>query len=174
MKMKDYQDGARSTAIYPSEAKIAYPVLGLIGEIGELEAALVGDNDPEGKHILSEVGDALWYCANICCDLEAMLTDCLDLSMHAAFSVVDAQHRYVDDVIVDLGVTAEAAKKIIRDNAFKDKRDIILRQIGVVLKHLQSITEDYNSDLDSVAAANLAKLQSRQQRGVLKGDGDNR
>jgi len=82
---------------------------------------------------------------------------------------------HVDDVTVTVGKIAESAKKIIRDNAFKNKREIILEQIGIILKHLQATVYHCASEnLDSVAAANLAKLQSRQQRGVLKGDGDNR
>ena len=34
--MNDYQIQARKTAIYPANAKITYPALGLAGEAGEV------------------------------------------------------------------------------------------------------------------------------------------
>jgi NTP pyrophosphatase (non-canonical NTP hydrolase) len=173
MKIKDYQDGARSTAIYPTEAKIAYPVLGLVGEIGELEARFQISEWDEVA-IKGEIGDVLWYCANLCSDLQMMLTDCLDLDMHADFSKINPENLYVDDVIVEIGLIAEAAKKIIRDGALEKKKEIIRNRIGRILVHLQSLARDCKSTLEEIAAANLDKLQGRKDRGTLQGDGEER
>ena len=175
MKIKDYQDGARSTAIYPTEAKIAYPALGLVGEIGELEARFMLDNGKDIEGIKGEIGDVLWYCANLCCDLQMMLTDCLDLDMHADFSKINTENVYVDEVIVEVGLIAEAAKKIIRDGALEKKKEIIRNRVGRILVHLQSLASfDCGSSLGEIAAANLDKLQGRKERGTLKGDGEER
>lgn len=75
------------------------------------------------------------------------------------------------------GEIAEKVKKIIRDKGGKvseeDKRELA-KEIGDVLWYLAVFAEDLGMSLDDIAQANLAKLQSRKQRGVLGGSGDNR
>ena len=36
LSLNDYQDQANDTAIYPAEAMLVYPALGLTGEAGEV------------------------------------------------------------------------------------------------------------------------------------------
>ena len=77
MQLDDYQNNAKSTAIYPPEHKILYPALGLSGEAGEV-ANKVKKIIRDGVHKLpndwkeqlsSEIGDVLWYCAVLADDL---------------------------------------------------------------------------------------------------------
>lgn len=75
------------------------------------------------------------------------------------------------------GEIAEKVKKIIRDKGGKvseeDKKELA-KEIGDVLWYLAVFAEDLGMSLDDIAQANLSKLQSRKQRGVLGGSGDNR
>ena len=101
MKMNEYQRRARITAIYPKELKVIYQALGLAGEAGEvcekIKKVMRGDLaeeiksnkqsvskwfDNAGKlqresnaRIGKELGDVLWYVANLATDLGLDLDD---------------------------------------------------------------------------------------------------
>jgi NTP pyrophosphatase (non-canonical NTP hydrolase) len=109
MNFDEYQEMAKSTAIYPEQAQIVYPSLGVASEAGEVagtvkkwirddRSAVMGIE--RQQKLTKEIGDTLWYLANLC---------------------------------TDIGVS-----------------------------------------LERVARENIEKLQSRQDRGVLEGDGDER
>lgn len=77
MTLNDYQNKALKTAIYPEEAKVVYPTLGLTGEAGEVAdkvKKIIRDNngqlsDEKKLEIAKEIGDVLWYCATLSHDL---------------------------------------------------------------------------------------------------------
>jgi NTP pyrophosphatase (non-canonical NTP hydrolase) len=76
MKMNEYQLEALKTKIYPREYAIVYPALGLAGESGEvcekIKKHLRGDYDISGdliNEVEKELGDVLWYIANLATDL---------------------------------------------------------------------------------------------------------
>lgn len=81
MTLDEYQLQARSTAIYPAEARILYPTLKLAGEAGEVAeklGKLMRDEgfrpgaalEPAQRDALAkELGDVLWYVANLAADL---------------------------------------------------------------------------------------------------------
>lgn len=108
MTLNEYQEAAKTTAVYPAHQSIIYPTIGLAGEAGEVADKVkkvlrdhAGQFDPiANREIIKEIGDVLWYCAILC---------------------------------RDLGYTLEAA-----------------------------------------AVINIDKLRSRQERGVISGNGDNR
>lgn len=68
-------------------------------------------------------------------------------------------------------------KKWIRDqDADFDKldRDNVKKELGDVLWYIAVIAHDLGISFDDLAEANLSKLASRAERGVLGGSGDNR
>ena len=81
MTMLRYQDKAVSTAIYGEGSKINYPILGLVGEAGELankyKKVLRDDNgilsEDKRQALIDELGDVLWYCAALAQDLDTNL-----------------------------------------------------------------------------------------------------
>lgn len=88
-----------------------------------------------------------------------------------------------------LGLANEAGevlgklKKLIRDNdvRFDGKSKITDQQradlgaeLGDVLWYISNLSRDLGLTLNDIAAMNLEKLQSRQERGTLGGSGDNR
>jgi len=104
----EYQEAAASTAIYPENAKVIYPALGLTSEAGEVA----------GK-------------------VKKIIRDC--------------------DGVIESDKTGEIAK-----------------EIGDVLWYVAALATDLQLNLDDIARDNIAKLASRQERGTLQGDGDNR
>jgi NTP pyrophosphatase (non-canonical NTP hydrolase) len=78
MEFNEYQKSARQTAIYSGAGKnFAYPALGLCGEAGEVAEKIkrvVRDGrdsvtPEEVKEISKELGDVLWYVANLAAEL---------------------------------------------------------------------------------------------------------
>lgn len=84
---------------------------------------------------------------------------------------------------VSLGLTAEAGevankvKKIIRDDngvMTPERAESVSQELGDVLWYAAQIATELGVELDKVAEENLEKLQSRKERGQLKGSGDTR
>ena len=82
--MNAYQADARKTAIYPDLGKNPYyPILGLCGESGEVaEKVKKVMRDDNGKfdanhieEIKKELGDVLWYLANLASELNLTLEE---------------------------------------------------------------------------------------------------
>lgn len=76
---KQYQARARETAIYPSEYAMVYPLLGLVGEVGEFcnkYKKVIRDGKPFSKDdAQSELGDILWYVAAVASDFGLSLDE---------------------------------------------------------------------------------------------------
>ena len=80
----EYQKLSRKTAVYPNAGKnFVYPALGLAGETGEVVEKIKkvirdknGLIDEETKQaIAKEIGDVLWYLAQLCTELDLSLEE---------------------------------------------------------------------------------------------------
>ena|SRR5437588_4086152 len=77
MDLSEYQLQSRRTAEYPREAWLVYPALGLAGEAGEVAEHVKkvvrddgGEITDERRAAMSkELGDVLWYVAQIASEL---------------------------------------------------------------------------------------------------------
>jgi NTP pyrophosphatase (non-canonical NTP hydrolase) len=77
----------------------------------------------------------------------------------------------------EAGEVAGKIKKIFRDKGgiFSDEdRGALKKELGDVLWYLTQICTELDLTLEQVAEYNVEKLASRLQRGVIKGDGDDR
>jgi NTP pyrophosphatase (non-canonical NTP hydrolase) len=94
MDLSEYQRQSRRTAEYPREAWLAYPALGLAGEAGEVaehakkairdDGGSVGD---ERKAAMSkELGDVLWYVAQLATELGLDLNEIAEQNLEKLFS----------------------------------------------------------------------------------------
>jgi NTP pyrophosphatase (non-canonical NTP hydrolase) len=94
MDLSDYQRESRRTAEYPREAWLAYPALGLAGEAGEVaEHAKKAIRDDDGKvsderlaAMSKELGDVLWYVAQLASELDLSLDEIAKQNLEKLFS----------------------------------------------------------------------------------------
>jgi len=84
MNFEEYQKKSRKTAIYPDKGNnFVYPVLGLIGESGEVAEKIkkvIRDrngvfSEEQRQEIKKELGDVLWYLAQIATELGLSLDE---------------------------------------------------------------------------------------------------
>lgn len=77
----------------------------------------------------------------------------------------------------EAGEIAQHIGKRLRDDGCiltQDRRKKIIQELGDVLWYVAEIATILGVSLDDIMVANLYTLRDRQERGVLKGDGDNR
>ena len=75
----------------------------------------------------------------------------------------------------EAGEVAEKVKKAMRDDGgvlTEERRAALAAELGDVLWYVAQLATEADLDLDEIAEENLAKLLSRQERGVLQGSGD--
>jgi len=157
-----YQTQCYSTAIYPEAAKVIYPILGLLGEVGE---------------VAEKMRDYLFPCK---------LKDWDDTS-----NFLKEIYHTLDD-LARLGISAGKTSKKVRDKnkelpieyiqALKERVDQLTvdqkfnlgKETGDIVWFISTFLGDMNLTLGDIAQQNLDKLQKRKEEGKLSGDGDNR
>lgn len=73
----------------------------------------------------------------------------------------------------EAGEISEKIKKWLRKDGELDKEALLL-ELGDPLWYITSLADDLGYTLQDVVDANVSKLSSRKERGVLKGSGDHR
>lgn len=77
----------------------------------------------------------------------------------------------------EAGEVAGKVKKVFRDRGGEineETRRALQAELGDVLWYLSQVCTELGISLEEVAESNLAKLHDRLERGVIRGDGDNR
>lgn len=79
-------------------------------------------------------------------------------------------------LVNESGEVAGKIKKYLRGDfeLTAEKRDAIAKEIGDTLWYSAVLADDLGVTLSSVMLDNVKKLQSRKERGTIKGDGDQR
>lgn len=180
-----YQEQACSTAIYPSEVKILYPALGLADEFGELVEKI----HLNPQQVVKEMGDILWYVANLTHDLDLKLSDIVSRLGAPSKRIVDFQQwtdtnrrgfivpEPCDFLTIKIGMVCGLVKKLYRDDGgllTDERRDKIATNLAWILAGISVLSTRYGFLLSKIAEQNIHKLMSRQERGTLHGDGDER
>ena len=95
MNFSDYQTKSRKTAKYPPIGHpVIYPTLGLTNEAGEVagkikkifrdKGGVIGEAEREA--LKGELGDVLWYLAQLCTELDLSLDDVAAHNLEKLFS----------------------------------------------------------------------------------------
>lgn len=77
----------------------------------------------------------------------------------------------------EAGEIAEEIGKMIRDDhgvLTMERADRLRKEVGDILWYAAALAGELGMDLETVAIDNIAKLSSRQERGVLEGSGSDR
>lgn len=200
MDLTEYQKLSRETAIYPNVGNnIIYPVLGLVGEVGEtfekikelpskkdilfkdgkLNYNIISDYTPiqeyqdKVKEIQKEFGDSLWYLSQCCSELGLDLNDVYYQEENFWYT----KNCGIEDMMILSSKITEVVKKTIRDkNGICDDNDKekIRNHLSHIFYCLKKVLCDYDTDIEIAAQLNIDKLFSRKERGVIQGSGDNR
>jgi NTP pyrophosphatase (non-canonical NTP hydrolase) len=87
----------------------------------------------------------------------------------------------IDTMRISAGISGKAGeiqetfKKYVRGDFGKEElRKRIKVEVGDVLWYLAVLLDAFDLPMADVAEANIKKLSSRQERGVIRGDGDTR
>ena len=94
MNFTDYQTKSRRTAKYPAIGhSVIYPTLGLTNEAGEVagkikkvfrdKQGVIGQVEREA--LKSELGDVLWYLAQVCTELDLSLDEVAEANIAKLF-----------------------------------------------------------------------------------------
>jgi NTP pyrophosphatase (non-canonical NTP hydrolase) len=98
MDFEEYQTESRKTALYPNkDNNVIYPVLGLVGEAGEVAEKMkkiIRDNNGEvteekKQEIKKELGDVLWYIGAMCSELKISMDEVAQMNIEKLFSRKD-------------------------------------------------------------------------------------
>lgn len=163
LTLREYQQQAKSFAVYPDAVRGFYPLLGLVGEIGEAVEKMLHHLFPDGKPQGWDPDSAF---------IRKMLI--------------------VLEQAVVVGQEAERFKKLLRDRpevvpegvpaalshrfAAVDTQQLtdLRKEFGDVLWYIANAAADLGFDLTDIGNENIDKLYSRQQRNALRGSGDAR
>jgi hypothetical protein len=172
MEYKEYSEKAITVAIYPNKGNnIFYPVLGLIGEMGEVVTELFQETD--NSNLKKEIGDVMWYVNAICYELNLSFID---------FNFKVEEKSYIQkelfNGIVASSYIAEKTKKLIRDHNSiidDDYKSIIIEQLQIIITSVCGLSYTlFNENIKGILELNIEKLFSRKKRNVLTGNGNNR
>ena len=98
MRLSDYQQRSRATAVYPGAGEnLLYPTLGLCGEAGEVAEKIkkmirddAGLLSEERRAALSkELGDVLWYLAQLATEADLDLETIAEANLEKLLSRQD-------------------------------------------------------------------------------------
>lgn len=80
-------------------------------------------------------------------------------------------------MLSEAGEVAGKLKKIMRDKDGKfgkSEKVELLKELGDVLWYVAILARDLDCTLEEVAVMNINKLSARQEKGTIKGSGDDR
>ncbi len=190
MNLREYQEKARSTAIYLDidGSKMIYPAMGIMGECGEITnkiKKIIRDDNWEIKPdranaIAKELGDCCWYLANICCDTNHDLS--MMHEMRGAFIFHQIRGLNWFQLVLHMNRHAIALATALENWYYK--HDCRLNETGRyveipndlshIITCIEEIAHRCNWTLEDICVANINNLSGRKRRGTLHGSGDNR
>lgn len=194
MKPYEYQEWTRTVAIYNPEIECDYLILGLADEARELAEVIqfrnipgiAGDWVPSSyDELWKEAGDVCWFVARLC-DLNwlGLLHYSFEDVTDFAIDFLQRSHlttrKPQEDLQIILKLSCELCglhAKAVRDNSgYWDEQKVskVLPILRLIMINLIRVLHTYGSNLGTILEMNHQKLESRKQRNVLSGSGDDR
>lgn len=153
MQADDYQESLQKFIIYGENAKVIYPLLGLIGEVGELVEKLLEGYEPEN------------FDNKFSSEVMALLDTYKNLSLRIGKTAKQVRDNGEE-------VDQEFVSNILFSN--KEKRQEYKKEMGDIQFMVAQLAHEIGFLLSEVMQKNYDKLFSRFQRNVISGSGDNR
>ena len=154
MQLSEYQTEAIKTAIYPADAKLLYPLLGLAGEAGEVLQNFTDKIDFGNNFNLKNAFTAFVEAAKNCEKVKKLIRD--------------TKTEYIQNEVNDIKPQVDV---LLQDEEFIKETG---KEIGGNLWYVSAVANDLGLSLGDIGDINIAQLKSRQERGKLNGSGSNR
>lgn len=175
----------REYAVYPNVGcNIAYPMLGLVDEYGEVMDKYA---NLEVVEAVEEYMDVVWYLSQLCfeisCALDSPGFGLEEIEKAATDVLVVTDTKILDYVYLEEEILSRVSllcgivKKAIRDGKKKlsvNQDDILHIVFQLARDIFASAYKDGNKSPARLVNDLHKKLSGRQKRGVLHGDGDYR
>lgn len=194
VNLKEYQEKARSTAIYHVgedygvDISMIYPALGLVGECGEVAEKIKKlYRDDNGKltekrkeAIKKELGDCCWYLSNVCSDTNCDLQVCYEMKRPS--QIQNVRLMALPQLVLRMNKYASFVAESLEiwyydhncDPVASVKFISIHLHITEILVCINELACRCDCTLKDIYVLNIEKLLSRKERGVIKGEGDDR
>ena len=154
-----FMDHVKTSLLKKSFSSLYFTV-GLVEEVGELADELKKKDGLNNKdNIVSEVGDICWYVYGLCQSLEEIVPE------------VKTDNKD-NDLLSVCGKLCGSIKKWSRGD--KDWDVFQTRVQTHVSCILATVARHSPVSLEEAMRKNIEKIQSRRERGVVRGDGNNR
>lgn len=156
MTYEEYQ--AEAVKFRTPEATNEYLSLGLIEEVGELAgkfAKKIRDGVFDEKAAVKELGDVLWFIANIDAEEDKSSFDFGEFQQWRTLYFLSTKSVGM--------LVRNMACSVFNGNDY-----------SIAIYFLDAIAERLGCTLEEVAEINIRKLRDRQARGVIHGNGDER
>lgn len=164
MTFEEYQKEAVSYRVGTADNK-EYLTLGLIEEVGEAAGKLakrIRDGVWDEKAFIKELGDILWFVANLADYYDRENNTKISDELKECFEAEIDDDSFDDDIMRLL---------VYWVGCFLD--DECWRLIDVVYE-FGGLAKRHGYTLEQLAEINLAKLRDRAARGQIQGNGDER
>lgn len=164
MTFEEYQKAAVSFRTDTANNE-EYLTLGLIAEVGEAAGKLAKrrrDGVWDEKAFIKELGDILWFVANLADAYDRDYNTNFSADLKDCFAVEADGDNFEDSAMKSVAYYVGAT--VWDDDAYMND---IVAEVGY-------LAHRYGYTLEQVAEINIAKLRDRAARGVIKGDGDER
>lgn len=194
MNLKEYQNKAIETAIYPNVGNnIIYPLMGLCGEVGELSGKLSkimrdGYSTPDGLYdsfnISKEIGDVCWEIAATFHELnmsfEAVLyrrySDIQDIQDSLDYDG-DFDKVYLEVLQASMLTNSMVEKALnirFSESMYEEVKDYFVEDAHLLVNKLCYIAKAIGFSITDILNTNLHKLSTRAKTKTLQGSGDDR
>jgi len=177
MNFKQYQEESRKTATYPNlNQSIEYPLMGLMGEFGELSEKfkkIMRDNNGVMSQeridgIKGELGDLMWYLfqiyseAKIDFEKEYIEKQLFIEQKSSLLNLLVAMNCAISDIAIFCVSKNQVLLSCLTDSA------------NSLVSCIKCVCNICNTTIEDIMDCNIKKLKDRLDRNVIRGDGDNR
>lgn len=177
MNFKEYQTESRKTAKYPNlNQSIEYPLMGLMGEFGELSEKfkkIMRDNNGVMSQeridgIKGELGDLMWYLfqiyseAKIDFEKEYIEKQLFIEQKSSLLNLLVAMNCAISDIAIFCVSKNQVLLSCLTDSA------------NSLVSCIKCVCNICNTTIEDIMDCNIKKLKDRLDRNVIRGDGDNR
>lgn len=181
MNLHDYQGAINDFARYPQVHSKRYCALGLFGEAGEIanqvkkiwrddDAILTEDRKVK---LRDELGDVLWYAVRFAHHY-GLVVGTFTIQIGASASILGLPPtKDIFEATERLGVLTGIVMATSVSPEPLDEGDL-QELVSDLLNAIADVADQLDTDIETVAGDNVAKLTGRVERGTLQGSGDGR